>query len=152
MFWLSRALLHTVIYFSFAGSCFTSVSQWCYGSSLFFVCPDWLGSKVSNYFSTFKPQVWFPQTGLVRDVPLKHKTFIGAWKMLSNKQGLVKSGPCVRKLLTGLIMYIYPLKIKNIVLYCIVSHWASMFLFWVVWQASNVCQGTLYYVSEKGGC
>ena len=29
-------------------------------------------------------------------------------------------GPCVRKLLTGLIMYIYPLKIKNIVLYCIV--------------------------------
>ena len=26
----------------------------------------------------------------------------------------------VRKLLTGLIMYIYPLKIKNIVLYCIV--------------------------------
>ena len=26
-------------------------------------------------------------------------------------------GPCVRKLLTGLIMYIYPLKIKNIVLY-----------------------------------
>ena len=27
-------------------------------------------------------------------------------------------GPCVRKLLTGLIMYIYPLKIKNIVLYC----------------------------------
>ena len=91
MFWLSRALLHTVIYFSFAGSCFTSVSQWCYGSSLFFVCPDWLGSKVSNYFSTFKPQVWFPQTGLVRDVPLKHKTFIRAWKMLSNKQGLVKS-------------------------------------------------------------
>ena len=31
-------------------------------------------------------------------------------------------GPCVRKLLTGLIMYIYPLKIKNIVLYCIVLH------------------------------
>ena len=30
-------------------------------------------------------------------------------------------GPCVRKLLNGLIMYIYPLKIKNIVLYCIVS-------------------------------
>ena len=30
-------------------------------------------------------------------------------------------GPCVRKLLTGLIMYIYPLKIKNIVLYCIVQ-------------------------------
>ena len=30
-------------------------------------------------------------------------------------------GPCVRKLLTGLIMYIYPLKIKNIVLYCIVT-------------------------------
>ena len=28
-------------------------------------------------------------------------------------------GPCVRKLLNGLIMYIYPLKIKNIVLYCI---------------------------------
>ena len=27
MFWLSRALLHTVIYFLFAGSCFTSVSQ-----------------------------------------------------------------------------------------------------------------------------
>ena len=27
-------------------------------------------------------------------------------------------GPCVRKLFTGLIMY-YPLKIKNIVLYCI---------------------------------
>ena len=27
MFWLSRALLHTVIYFSFVGSCFTSVSQ-----------------------------------------------------------------------------------------------------------------------------
>ena len=26
-----------------------------------------------------------------------------------------KEGPCVRKLLTGLIMYIYPLKIKNIV-------------------------------------
>ena len=86
-----RALLHTVIYFSFVGSCFTSISQWCYGSSLFFVCPDWLGSKVSNYFSTFKPQVWFPQTGLFRDVPLKHKTFIRTWKMLSNKQGLVKS-------------------------------------------------------------
>ena len=31
-------------------------------------------------------------------------------------------GPCVRKLLTGLIMYIYPLKIKNIVLYCIVLY------------------------------
>ena len=31
----------------------------------------------------------------------------------------VDGGPCVRKLLTGLIMYIYPLKIKNIVLYCI---------------------------------
>ena len=30
-------------------------------------------------------------------------------------------GPCVRKLLNGLIMYIYPLKIKNIVLYCIES-------------------------------
>ena len=29
-------------------------------------------------------------------------------------------GPCVRKLFTGLIMY-YPLKIKNIVLYCIVD-------------------------------
>ena len=27
-----------------------------------------------------------------------------------------------------------------------------MFLFWVVRQASNMCQGTLYYVSEKGGC
>ena len=44
--------------------------------------------------------------------------------MLSIKeQGLnsIRSrGPCVRKLLTGLIMYIYPLKIKNIVLYCIV--------------------------------
>ena len=35
-------------------------------------------------------------------------------------------GPCVRKLLTGLIMYIYPLKIKNIVLYCIVS-WFDLF-------------------------
>ena len=31
---------------------------------------------------------------------------------------LYYKGPCVRKLLTGLIMY-YPLKIKNIVLYCI---------------------------------
>ena len=30
-------------------------------------------------------------------------------------------GPCVRKLLTGLIMYIYPLKIKNIVLYCMLG-------------------------------
>ena len=30
-------------------------------------------------------------------------------------------GPCVRKLFTGLNMY-YPLKIKNIVLYCIVFH------------------------------
>ena len=30
-------------------------------------------------------------------------------------------GPCVRKLFTGLIMY-YPLKIKNIVLCCIVLH------------------------------
>ena len=30
-------------------------------------------------------------------------------------------GPCVRKLFTGLIMY-YPLKIKNIVLYCIVLY------------------------------
>ena len=35
-------------------------------------------------------------------------------------QELLFRGPCVRKLLTGLIMYIYPLKIKNIVLYCIV--------------------------------
>ena len=26
-----------------------------------------------------------------------------------------------------------------------------MFLLWVVRQASNMCQGTLYYVSEKGG-
>ena len=34
---------------------------------------------------------------------------------------LLFRGPCVRKLLTGLIMYIYPLKIKNIVLYCIVD-------------------------------
>ena len=31
-----------------------------------------------------------------------------------------RAKPCVRKLLNGLIMYIYPLKIKNIVLYCIV--------------------------------
>ena len=30
-------------------------------------------------------------------------------------------GPCVRKLFTGLIMY-YPLKTKNIVLYCIVLY------------------------------
>ena len=30
-------------------------------------------------------------------------------------------GPCVRKLFTGLIMY-YPLKIKNIVLHCIVLY------------------------------
>ena len=35
---------------------------------------------------------------------------------------LTYRGPCVRKLLTGLIMYIYPLKIKNIVLYCIVLY------------------------------
>ena len=33
---------------------------------------------------------------------------------------LYYKGPCVRKLFIGLIMY-YPLKIKNIVLYCIVS-------------------------------
>ena len=33
---------------------------------------------------------------------------------------LCRRSPCVRKFLTGLIMYIYPLKIKNIVLYCIV--------------------------------
>ena len=33
-------------------------------------------------------------------------------------------GPCVRKLFTGLIMY-YRLKIKNIVLYCIVLYRAA---------------------------
>ena len=36
-------------------------------------------------------------------------------------------GPCVRKLFTGLIMY-YPLKIKNIVLYCIrTCMWKTVF-------------------------
>ena len=39
-------------------------------------------------------------------------------------------GPCVRKLFTGLIMY-YPLKIKNIVLYCI------------VYSLSNLCSAKL---------
>ena len=42
----------------------------------------------------------------------------GQMKVAVLKYGQV--WPCVRKLLNGLIMYIYPLKIKNIVLYCIV--------------------------------
>ena len=35
------------------------------------------------------------------------------------KLTLLEKGPCVRKLFTGLLLCIYPLKIKNIVLYCI---------------------------------
>ena len=48
------------------------------------------------------------------------------WTLRNSTDGHISSlvrGPCVRKLLTGLIMYIYPLKIKNIVLYCIVLYW-----------------------------
>ena len=50
-------------------------------------------------------------------------------------------GPCVRKLLTGLIMYIYPLKIKTIVLYCIVLYctfWSYLLL------ATYFSSSTLY--------
>ena len=47
-----------------------------------------------------------------------------------NKAVMALRGPCVRKLLTGLIMYIYPLKIKNIVLYCIVLLTLILVHFW----------------------
>ena len=59
---------------------------------------------------------------LIRD-PRIHCFYVWLFPCMGvNTSGPEQSmrGPCVRKLLTGLIMYIYPLKIKNIVLYCIV--------------------------------